>query len=142
MRKVNFKRHAPRPLCSLIRRQYGVVVCLTDLEPLLGRWPVPLQAIRKLEAAKLAVLIPGNGLNYRLAEPIKKPTRRPKDYRYKTAVAFLPGQIPKPCGATSTPGVGRETWVKLGPLGERVRFRGKIPGGWLVEPCGEWNETD
>lgn len=118
----------------------GARVYLSDLTRIVGEWPKPLRAMRKLEAAKLAVreAVKDTGRGsviFVLAEPVAKTPKVVLNYPHKTAVAFFPGQEPRMCRSTNTPGPGREAVVKMDGRSVSIRFRGRVLGGWLVEPA-------
>jgi hypothetical protein len=132
-------RNPPRVLWRAVLDRCGPTVRLSALAVHVGRWPAPLKVLEALERAGLARRVTtadcGRGkVLWHLAEPPKKVKVRVRKYKHKTAVTFLAGKPPEPCGSTRVPVPNVTAWVKAGSRVERVRFVGRVSGGWLVRP--------
>ena len=137
IKTIDMHQYSARSLCSRIRNQFGPVVTVRDLGRLLGAWPKPLVAMRRLELAKLAEKKTSGGkVVYTLAGPVQKPVGAGVKFYHKVAVVFVLGQYPLKARSTNIPRPGKSALVKVGRRVESVTFRGQVAGGWLVELAG------
>jgi len=152
MKPIDSRRYPLRDLAIRLRNVLGVQVYYSELARVLV--PSPGPTLAKLVTKKLARVeekVVG-GKTRRLvtfAEPYghrhlrkakvsypgQRPLKRQRRYPVAVRVVWILGQDLKDAKSNRTPRVDVVSFLKLGAQVELVRYVGRIPGGWRVQPA-------